>query len=405
MKEIFTTFRAFKYRNFRLFFPGLAISQIGIWVQNIAVSWLVYEITKSPLAMGSVLGINTIPLLILTPFSGILADKYNRKKLLLIVQILYTVQALIMALLTANDLIGIWNIIILGMLLNATAAIDAPLRQSTFVLLVDNKEDLNNAIFLNASCFNLARLVGPSLGGILIAKAGISFCFFINFICLIPSIFLISKMKIEDKKSEHIKNETIFEGLKEGFSYLSKHPEIYILQIFLTLFVYLAMSYPLLLPIYTKDVLNSNADTLGLLMGCIGVGALLSSLLLASKKSKKGLKYIIVSACTLSCICLILAGIYHNIYLVAILMFLFGMGVTACVTPQNSLIQSVVDDEMRGRVLSINSICFLGTTSLSSFTIGTIAEFFGISHTFIIIGISLLIFNFIFGRKYIKFNY
>ena len=236
MNKLQDMFRGFKYRNFRLFFPGLAVSQIGIWIQNIAISWLVYDITKSPFIMGLIMFFNSIPLFIVTPFAGVIADKFDRHKLLLTVQILYAVQAFLMTIFTYTGLIAIWNIILLGMFLNCIAAVDGPLRQSTFICLVDDKKDLGNAISLNSSCFNLARLLGPAIGGVIIAYFGVGVCFLVNFICLVPSIFLVKMMVIQDIKCEKIKNETIFEGLKEGFIYCFKTPQIF------TLLMYLASS-------------------------------------------------------------------------------------------------------------------------------------------------------------------
>ena len=173
-------FRAFKYRNFRLFFPGLAVSQIGIWVQNVSINWLVYDISKSSLVMGTVLFVNTIPLMILTPFAGVIADKFSRYKLLLMVQILFSVQSFLMMLLSFFGVLQIWNIMLLGVFLNCIAAIDNPLRQSTFALVVDDRKDLTNAISLNSTCFNIARLVGPSIGGLLIAVGGVTLGFLVN---------------------------------------------------------------------------------------------------------------------------------------------------------------------------------------------------------------------------------
>ena len=164
------TFKAFKYRNFRLFFPGLFLSQIGVWLQNIAISWLVYDMTKSAMTMGTVLFFNAIPLFVLSPFAGVLVDKFNRKSLLFIVQILYSIQAFLMTILTLTGHIQIWSIIALGILLNAVAAVDAPLRQSSFSLLVDDKDDLSNAISLNASCFNAASSCPFTLVPVFIAR-------------------------------------------------------------------------------------------------------------------------------------------------------------------------------------------------------------------------------------------
>ena len=209
MQKLKLMFRAFKYRNFRLFFPGLAVSQIGIWIQNIAIAWLVYDITKSPFAMGTIMCFTAAPLFIITPFAGVIVDKFNRQKLLLMVQVLFALQALLITLFTITGNIKIWSIVVCGLFLNSIAAIDAPLRQSTFVLLVDDIKDLPNAISLNSACFNLARFIGPAIGGMLIAYTNITVCFFINFLLILPNIYLVSKMQITDEKPEEVKNDSM----------------------------------------------------------------------------------------------------------------------------------------------------------------------------------------------------
>lgn len=386
MNKFKDMFRALKYRNFRLFFPGLAVSAIGIWIQNIAINWLVYDITQSPFTMGVVMFFNAIPLFLVTPFAGVIVDKFDRHKLLMLVQILYSVQALLMAILSFMGLLKIWNIILLGMLLNSIAAIDAPLRQSTFVCLVDDKKDLGNAISLNSSCFNIARLLGPAIGGLLIAYTNVSICFLINFLCLVPIILLVRLMDIKDKKCEEIQRETILAGLKEGISYAVKMPQILTLLLYIGMFCFLIMIYPMLLPIYTVEILKANADMLGFILGAAGIGALLSSLLLATKTSTKNLREIIFFGVLLVCICFIGLGFCHSEIIALVLMFGVGFGSTALLTPENMLLQSVIDDDKRGRIMSLNSLCFLGTTSISSFFAGSVAHLFGISNTFIILG-------------------
>lgn len=391
MNRIKDIFRALKYRNFRLFFPGLIISQIGIWIQNTAIAWLVYDITKSPFIMGTVMFFNSIPLFLLTPFAGVIADKFDRKKLLFIVQVLYTVQTFLMTVLSFSGCLKIWNIIVLGVFLNCIAAIDAPLRQSTFVLVVDDKKDLGNAISINSTCFNAARLVGPALAGFIIAKFNITFCFFINFLCLLPIVLLVKFMHIDDKKSEKIKNETIFDGLKEGFAYLFQTKQIRILIIYLGFYCFLIMIYPMLMPIYTAEVLKSNADVLGFLLGAAGVGSLISSMMLAMKTSIRNLKKIILFGTILACSCFFCLGFTHSLLFALIFMFGTGLGSPLVFTSENMLLQSVIDNDKRGRIMSINSLAFWGTTAISSLFAGSISHIFGISNTFIILALTMLI--------------
>lgn len=405
MNGLSSIFRAFKYKNFRLFFPGLAISQIGIWIQNIAISWIVYDITKSPLTMGTVMFFNAIPLFLLTPIMGVVVDKFNRHKLLLAVQILFAVQALLMTLITMTGNIKISSIILCGIFLNCIASLDAPLRQSTFVLLVNDKNDLQNAITLNASMFNAARFIGPAVGGLLIAYTNITFCFFINFLCILPNIFLVKKMEINDVKSEEIKKENILESLKIGTEYVVHNPQILLLQIYLAVFCLLMLAYPMLMPVYTVEILKSNAHILGYILGTVGVGSLITSLMLSAKTTVRGMKRILYLGCFAICIAYITLGFVHDIYLTIITMFIVGIGLTCVTSPQNILLQNIVDEEKRGRVMSINTLCYMGTISVSSYLCGALAHCCGIKNTFIILGATMLIIGSVLSSLLSKYDY
>ena len=405
MGGLTSAFRALQYRNFRLFFPGIAISQIGIWIQNVAISWLVYDMTKSPLTMGTVMFFNAIPLFVLTPFAGVIIDKFNRHKLLILVQILFCIQALLITLLTFFDAVQIWNIVLLGVFLNCIAAIDVPLRQSTFVCLVDEPKDLGNAISLNSTCFNVARLLGPAIAGLLIAHAGITVCFFVNFLCIIPMIFLVMQLNIKDVKCGQIQNEAILEGLKEGFNYAVKTPEIMTLLLYLAVFSFIGMTYPMLMPIYTSEVLKENADTLGFLMGAAGVGALCSSLFLAAKTSLRGLRRVLFAGAVVFSAGFITLGLCDTKLIALFAMFAVGLGMTSSITPDNTLTQAVVDDDKRGRVMSLNAICYMGTTSISSFVAGFVAHLIGIAHTFVLFGVIMLLVGIGFGYRFSKLSF
>lgn len=399
-------FRALKYRNFRLFFPGLVISQTGVWMQSVAVAWLVYDLTKSPFAMGSIMCFNAIPLLLVTPFAGVIVDKFDRHKLLFAIQILFALQAFLMTVISYGGLIQIWNIVVLSVFLNIVASIDAPLRQSTFICLVDDIKDLGNAISLNSCCFNLARLIGPAVAGLIIARIDVKACFLINFLCLLPSVFLVKMMRINDVKSDKIKNATILEGLKEGLQYISKHQQIRLLLLFVAVYSFIVLTYSVLIPMYSKDVLNSDADVLGLLMSMAGVGALTASLFLASKTStKEDLRNHLIYGTVLIGICFAGIGLVHSIVWDALFMFGAGFGMPTFFVSNNMLIQSIVDDDKRGRVMSINALCFMGTSSVSSLIAGSIAEFFGIAQTFLILGCILFLMVIYFGFKLHGLNF
>lgn len=402
MKSIF---RALKYRNFRLFFPGLMVAQIGIWTQNVAISWMVYDITKSAFFMGTVMFLSALPLFIITPFAGVIIDKFDKHKLLRIIQNLFALQAFLMAFITLFSQIEIWQIAVLGVFLNIIAAIDSPLRQSMFVELVDDKKDLGNAIALNSTCFNIARLVGPAIAGILIASVGVGYCFLINFLCFIPVNILILFMKINEVKEGKIKDETVIEGLKEGIEYVFNTPKIGTLLLYIALFSFLGMTYPMLMPIYTAEVLHKNADTLGFLMSVAGFGAISVSLLMAAKSSIKGLKVILSLTTFLFGIGFIILGITKNGFYSSLGMLLVGVGTIGTLTSVNTLIQSVVSDDKRGRVMSIHSICYMGTVSLSNFFAGSFAHVLGIANALLCLGILISFVGIYFFFKLKKFIY
>ena len=405
MNRLKNIFRGFKYRNFRLFFPSLAITQIGVWIQNVAISWLVYDITKSAFTMGSLTFISTAPLFVLSPFMGAIADKYNRHKLLIFVQSLYILQTFLMTIVAFSGLLNLYLIVALGVFINAVASLDAPLRQSSFVLLVDDPKDLGNAISLNASCFNLARFIGPSIAGVIIGYFGAKYCFLLNFLVLVPTFFLIKAMKIKDIKNETVQKENIFHSVKDGFLYSIKNSPIITAQIYLFLFSLLVMSYPMLLPIYTADVLVSKANILGYLLGATGVGSLTASLIIASKMSITGLRRILFIGCIFVSSAFVFTGFNSNAYFVLCAMFFLGVASTFFITPQNVLVQTAVEDAKRGRIISLNALCFLGTYSLSCFFTGAVAQKIGISNTFIVLGIAVFVVSCFFSYKISKFDY
>ena len=405
MNRIASAFRSLKYRNFRLFFPGLVTSQVGIWIQNVAISWVVYEITNSPFMMGLIMFFNTIPLFLVTPFAGVIIDKFNRHKLLMMIQVLFALQSFLIAVFALSGHLRIWNIVLLGVFLNIIAAIDTPLRQSTYIRLVDDKRDLSNAISLNSTCFNVARLIGPALAGVLLSLVGAGGCFLINFFCIFPSVILVAVMRFEDKKSDKIKNETILEGLKEGWEYAFSSEQILTLLAFIGLFAFIALSYPMLMPIYTKDVLHGDSRVLGYVMSSAGIGALCSSIFLAAKTTLRGLKYILCVGAFLLSAAFICLGFTNNLVPACVFMFCVGFGMTSAMTPENTLLQSIVDDDKRGRIMSIHTICFTGVTSLSSFVIGSVTQVIGISRSMILFGSILFAAGIFFTVKFCRMQF
>lgn len=385
-------YRSLKYKNCRLFFPGLLLTQIGMWCQNVAISWIILEITKSPLIMGGITFLNTIPLFLLSPFAGVITDKYNKRHLLIAIQILFTLQALFITTISACGFLNLQSIIISGLLLNCIIAIDTPLRQSVFASFVEDKNDLSNAIALNSACFNAARLIGPAAAGIIIANYNASACFFINSILAIPALILISRIKIKNINKENTTlKKTVFQNLWEGLLYIEKEKVILTILIILSCVSLAGMTYPVLMPIYTKNILNANADILGFLMAATGFGALCSSFILASKKSLSELKSTMKTGLVIFGSSFICLGFFNIKPVSIITAFFLGAGMTAGITGINTILQSIVADNKRGRLMSIYTICYLGSASVSNLFAGTIAEYIGVKGAFIFFGVIILI--------------
>ena len=392
-------YRALKYRNCRLFFSGLFLSQIGIWFQNITISWLILEITKSPLIMGFVTFINALPLFFLTPLAGVITDKYNKKKLLFTVQILLSIQALLITAAAVTGYLNLTSIIILGLLLNSIIAIDTPLRQSSFTSLVDDKKDLSNAIAINSACFNAARLIGPAIVGILLALYGTKICLFMCFLLVLPAIILISMLKPNINNIANTEKQSIIKSLKEGLVYVKNDKTISLILVFLIFICFFGMTYPVLMPIYTKNTFNANADLLGFLMAATGFGALFSSFVLASKTSLSGLKNTMLAGIILFGCGFLFLGLSKIPVLSIIFAFFLGAGMTASITGINTILQQLADDNKRGRLMSLYTICYLGSASISNLLAGTVSEFLGVEKTFILLGLLIVLTGIILYKK------
>lgn len=392
-------YRALKYRNCRLFFSGLFLSQIGIWFQNITISWLILEITKSPLIMGFVTFINALPLFFLTPLAGVITDKYNKKKLLFTVQILLSIQALLITAAAVTGHLNLTSIIILGLLLNSIIAIDTPLRQSSFTSLVDDKKDLSNAIAINSACFNAARLIGPAIAGILLALYGTKICLFMCFLLVLPAIILISMLKPNINNIANTEKQSIIKSLKEGLVYVKNDKTISLILVFLIFICFFGMTYPVLMPIYTKNTFNANADLLGFLMAATGFGALFSSFVLASKTSLSGLKNTMLAGIILFGCGFLFLGLSKIPVLSIIFAFFLGAGMTASITGINTILQQLADDNKRGRLMSLYTICYLGSASISNLLAGTVSEFLGVEKTFILLGLLIVLTGIILYKK------
>ena len=392
------TLRALKHKNYRLFFAGQGISLIGTWMQQIALGWLVYRMTDSAFLLGLVGFSSQIPTFLLASFAGVLADRVNKHKIIITTQILAMVQAFILTALTLTGTIQIWHIISLSLFSGFINAFDMPTRQSFVIDMVEDKNDLPNAIALNSSMFNSARLLGPTIAGFVISSLGEGLCFLINAISYITVIIALFFMKIEPKVHNKRK-EKIFEGLKDGIKYAYDFKPIRALLLLIGLVSLTGMPYTVLMPVFSRDILKGDASTLGFLLGAVGIGALIGALYLASRKTVLGLGRWIAMAAGIFSLGLICFSFSRNLYLSIGLMLFTGFGMMLQMASTNTLLQTLVDDDKRGRVMSLYVMAFMGTAPFGSILAGSLAGAIGAPYTILISGICCLTGTIIFAKK------
>jgi MFS family permease len=402
--KIFSSLRS---KNYRLYFAGQSVSLIGTWMQNVALSWLVYRLTGSVFLLGLVGFMSQIPMFILAPITGVLTDRFDRLRIMTLAQICFMLQALAMTLLVLFNVIAIWHIIALSLVFGIISAFDAPARQSLVIDLIDKKEDLGNAIALNSAVFNGARLVGPAIAGITIAIVGEGICFLLNTLSFLAVIFALMKIKVPVRKIvvENTKLKKIF---VDGFSYTFRTIPIRMLLIQLALLSLVALPFIVLLPAYAKEILHGSADTLGYLMSSLGAGALTGAIYMASRKSVIGLGRIISLYSALLGLTIVLAAFSQKTYFSLILFYCGGLSMILTIAAINTMIQTIADEDKRGRVMSFYAMALMGTVPIGNLLAGTIASGIGIPYTLITGGIITIISGVIFElkrkslRKYIR---
>jgi MFS family permease len=397
-KGLALIFRALHHRNYRLFFGGQGISLIGTWMQQIAMSWLVYDLTHSAFLLGFVGFLGQIPSLLLSPFAGVLSDRWNRHRIVICTQSLAMLQAFVLALLTLTGAIAIWHIIILALFLGFINAFDMPTRQAFVVEMVETGEDLGNAIALNSLLFNGARLLGPSIGGILIALLGEGMCFLLNGISYIAVIVALLAMKIT-KREIRSRSSQVLKDLREGFTYAFGFPPIRSLLLLLALTSLTAMPYTVLMPVFAKNILHGGPQTLGFLLGASGVGAAVGAIYLASRTSVLGLGRLIVIASSIFGIALIAFSISRILLLSLLLLVLTGFGMMVQMASSNTVLQTIVEEDKRGRVMSLYTMAFMGMVPFGSLLAGSLASKIGAPGTIMISGIACILGSTLFARK------
>jgi len=368
-------FRAFKHRNFKLFFGGQIISLTGTWMQSVAQSWLVYRLTGSVALLGLIGFAGQFPVFLLTSFGGAIADKYNRQRILVTTQTCSMILAAILATLTVSGTIAVWHIFVLASLGGVINAFDIPTRQS-FVVDMVGKDDLLNAIALNSSMFNGARIIGPAIAGVLVSAVGEGWCFSGNAVSYIAVIIGLLSMRIAQKQIVASEGSAI-EKIKEGFGFVIKTAPVRALLLLLGLVSLMGMPYAVLMPIFAEEILHGGVRGLGILMGASGSGALIAALFLASRKSIKGLGRLVAISSGTFGVFLILFSFSRSFWLSAALLAPAGFSMMLQMSSSNTLVQSMVPDELRGRVMAVYSMMFMGMAPLGALMAGSLAGILG----------------------------
>jgi len=380
-------FRALRFRNYRLFFGGQLISLIGTWMQQIALTWLVYRLTNSAFLLGLVGFAGQLPMFLLGPLAGVIADRFNKQRIVIITQTLSMIQAGILAVLTLTGTIAVWHIMVLSVFLGLINAFDMPTRQSFLLEMIENKDELGNAIALNSSMFNGARLVGPAIAGLVIAAIGEGLCFFLNAVSYIAVIIALLAMKLPPRHHHQKKSRGMMVEFKEGFRYVIGFSTIRNILLLIALVSLAGMPYTVLMPIFAKDILQGGAHTLGFLMGAVGVGALSGALILASRKNIIGLSRWIPFSATVFGAGIIGFSFSRALPLSLVLLFIAGLGMMVQIASSNTIMQTIADDDKRGRVMSFYTMSFVGMTPFGSLLAGSLASSIGAPSTVFISGI------------------
>jgi MFS family permease len=365
--------RALGHRNYRLFFSGQSVSLIGTWMTRVATAWLVYRLTHSAFLLGVVGFSGQIPAFLLGPFAGVWVDRWNRHRVLVVTQVLSMAQSFVLAALALSGRITVWDIIGLSVFQGAINAFDMPARQAFLIQMVEAREDLANAIALNSSMVNGSRLIGPSLAGLLIAAAGEGYCFLIDGISYVAVVGSLLAMQIITAP-ERRAGRKVWPELSEGWHYAWRFAPIRAILLLLALVSLVGMPYTVLMPIFAGRVLHGGPHTLGFLMGASGVGALVGTVTLAMRKTVLGLGRLIALSAGLFGVALMGFALSRSLWLSLLLMMAVGFGLMRQLAASNTILQTIVDEDKRGRVMSFYSMAFMGMAPIGSLLAGTAAN-------------------------------
>lgn len=396
-------FRALRYRNFRLFFLGQMVSLVGTWMQLVAISWLVYRMTNSAFLLGVVAFSSQIPSFLLFPFAGVIADRYDRRLVLLAVQVLSLVQSSVLAFLVLTGIVTVGQIIVLGIIMGIINAFDLPVRQALISEMVEDRQDLNNAIGLNSALFNGSRLVGPALAGVLIAVSNEGICFAINAISFIPIIVALLMIRIAPRP-RHQESPHVLVEIKEGLRYAVSSLPIRTLLLQLASISFLSGGLQTLLPVFVREIYQEGPQAFGFVTSMSGVGALGGALYLAGRRTVLGLGRMIGSANMIFGILLVIFSLVTETYTAGVLSLFLGLSMILAIGSTNMVLQTIVEEDKRGRIMSLYGAALIGLTPVGSIVVGAAVGKLGLEMTVVVGGLLCLAASAVYWHNYPYFR-
>jgi len=378
--------RAFRHRNFRLYFGGQSISLIGTWVQQVALSWTTYQLTHSSFLLGLVSFAGQFPLFIETPFAGVLVDRFSRHRILIITQTLAALQAFVLAVVVSTGVLSVWNLVALNLFAGMILAVDLTARQAFIVDMVGSGHDLPNAVALNAFVINGGRMLGPAIAGLLLTIVSPAVCFYVNAISYIPVIAALVAMRVKRHATVAMKSSAVSD-LLEGIKYAVGFPPIRSVLLLVALVSLAGLPYAVLMPVLAAEIFHGNAHTLGWLMTAPGIGALVGTVYLASRKSIYGAGLRIAVGAVMFGAGLIAVGLARNLFVAIVALALLGLGMIVQLATSNMILQTIVEDDKRGRVMSLYTMAFMGMAPFGSLISGALAHRIGVQMTMLCGGV------------------
>lgn len=399
ISKIKTLLRALRSRNYRLFVAGQSVSLVGTWMQQVAMSWLVYRLTGSAFLLGVVGFTSQIPTFVFSPVAGVLADRWNRRRILMLTQGLAMVQAAVLAAAVLLGVVEVWHIVALSLVLGMVNAFDIPVRQSFVVEMVAHRDDLGNAIALNSSMVNGARLIGPTVAGLLVASVGEGICFLLNSASYLAVLLALAAMRIEPRAGSEKPRRHVLHELKEGFVYSFGFGPIRSILLLIALMSLTGMPYTVLVPVFAKDILHGGAHTFGFLMTAAGCGALAGTVYLASRGSVLGLGRLIVASAVLFAVGVAGFALSQTLWLSLASLVVAGYGAMTLVASCNTILQTILEEDKRGRVMSFFTVAFMGMAPFGSLGAGAMTRMIGPRDTLLLGAICCLIGAVVFARN------